>query len=118
MFGHRYCQCNHELVSSLKTDSTVFVLAFAIIMLNTDLFTPNIKPERKMKLDDFVKNLRGEFAGLRAGRCQFYGVRGLPAADGDEIQSRVRIFQLNLLMRPRWWAQGKVTAARADFVGV
>ncbi|XP_043198352.1 IQ motif and SEC7 domain-containing protein 1-like isoform X2 [Amphibalanus amphitrite] len=59
VFGNRYCQCNHELVSSLKTDSTVFVLAFAIIMLNTDLFTPNIKPERKMKLDDFVKNLRG-----------------------------------------------------------
>ena len=62
VFGRRYCQCNHELVSGLKNPDTVFVLSFAIIMLNTDLFTPNIKPERKMKLDDFVKNLRGEFS--------------------------------------------------------
>lgn len=37
----------------------IFVLAFAIIMLNTDLHTPNIKPERRMKLEDFIKNLRG-----------------------------------------------------------
>ncbi|XP_037094726.1 IQ motif and SEC7 domain-containing protein 1-like [Pollicipes pollicipes] len=59
VFGQRYCQCNHEFVASLKTPDTVFVLAFAIIMLNTDLFTPNIKPERKMKLEDFIKNLRG-----------------------------------------------------------
>ncbi|XP_043247429.1 IQ motif and SEC7 domain-containing protein 1-like isoform X1 [Amphibalanus amphitrite] len=58
VFGQRYTQCNHEFVSSLKTPDTVFVLAFAIIMLNTDLFTPNIKPERKMKLEDFIKNLR------------------------------------------------------------
>lgn len=28
-------------------------------MLNTDLHTPNIKPERRMKVDDFIKNLRG-----------------------------------------------------------
>ena len=37
----------------------IFVLAFAIIMLNTDLHTPNMKPERRMTSDDFVKNLRG-----------------------------------------------------------
>ncbi|KAJ8976559.1 hypothetical protein NQ317_014212 [Molorchus minor] len=37
----------------------IFVLAFAIIMLNTDLHTPNIKPERRMKVEDFIKNLRG-----------------------------------------------------------
>ncbi|XP_037091387.1 IQ motif and SEC7 domain-containing protein 2-like [Pollicipes pollicipes] len=59
VFGQRYCQCNHEFVASLKTPDTVFVLAFAIIMLNTDLFTPSIKAERKMKMDDFIKNLRG-----------------------------------------------------------
>lgn len=28
-------------------------------MLNTDLHTPNIKPERRMRLEDFIKNLRG-----------------------------------------------------------
>ena len=38
---------------------TVFVLAFAIIMLNTDLHTPHMKHDRRMKMEDFVKNLRG-----------------------------------------------------------
>jgi len=28
-------------------------------MLNTDLHNANIKPERKMKLNDFIRNLRG-----------------------------------------------------------
>jgi len=30
-------------------------------MLNTDLHNANIKPERKMKLNDFIRNLRGHF---------------------------------------------------------
>jgi len=30
-------------------------------MLNTDLHNVNIKPERKMKLSDFIRNLRGQF---------------------------------------------------------
>jgi IQ motif/SEC7 domain-containing protein len=34
-------------------------MAFAIIMLNTDLHTPNLKADRRMKCDDFIKNLRG-----------------------------------------------------------
>ncbi|XP_044591562.1 IQ motif and SEC7 domain-containing protein 1 isoform X2 [Cotesia glomerata] len=59
VFSTRYCQCNPDVISRLRSPDTVFVLAFAIIMLNTDLHTPNLKPERRMRLDDFVKNLRG-----------------------------------------------------------
>ncbi|XP_078036661.1 brefeldin-resistant Arf-GEF family protein schizo isoform X3 [Augochlora pura] len=59
VFSQRYCQCNHDVVTRLRSPDTVFVLAFAIIMLNTDLHTPNLKPERRMRLEDFVKNLRG-----------------------------------------------------------
>ncbi|XP_054279803.1 IQ motif and SEC7 domain-containing protein 1 isoform X2 [Macrosteles quadrilineatus] len=59
VFSHRYCHCNRDVVARLRNMDTIFVLAFAIIMLNTDLHTPNIKPERRMKLDDFIKNLRG-----------------------------------------------------------
>ncbi|CAB0041630.1 unnamed protein product [Trichogramma brassicae] len=59
VFSQRYCQCNPEVVSRLRSPDTIFVLAFAIIMLNTDLHTPNLKPERRMRLDDFIKNLRG-----------------------------------------------------------
>ncbi|XP_066598251.1 IQ motif and SEC7 domain-containing protein 1 isoform X5 [Prorops nasuta] len=59
VFSQRYCQCNPDVVSRLRSADTVFVLAFAIIMLNTDLHTPNLKPDRRMRLEDFVKNLRG-----------------------------------------------------------
>ncbi|KAF5272843.1 hypothetical protein FQR65_LT00439, partial [Abscondita terminalis] len=59
IFSQRYCQCNADIVARLRSPDTIFVLAFAIIMLNTDLHTPNIKPERRMRLEDFMKNLRG-----------------------------------------------------------
>nr|KAG5711306.1 hypothetical protein BaRGS_006003 [Batillaria attramentaria] len=58
-FADRYCVCNPDQVKNFKSSDTVFLLAFAIIMLNTDLHNSSIKPERKMKLEDFIKNLRG-----------------------------------------------------------
>uniref|UniRef100_A0A3B4G933 IQ motif and Sec7 domain ArfGEF 2 n=1 Tax=Pundamilia nyererei TaxID=303518 RepID=A0A3B4G933_9CICH len=54
----RYCVCNPTLVRQFQNPDTIFILAFAIILLNTDMYSPNVKPERKMKLEDFIKNLR------------------------------------------------------------
>ncbi|XP_059220085.1 IQ motif and SEC7 domain-containing protein 1 isoform X3 [Stomoxys calcitrans] len=59
IFSQRFCQCNQDIVGRLRSSDTIFVLAFAIIMLNTDLHTPNLKPERRMRVEDFIKNLRG-----------------------------------------------------------
>nr|XP_045583689.1 IQ motif and SEC7 domain-containing protein 1-like isoform X4 [Procambarus clarkii] len=59
VFAQRYCQCNRDIVAKLRDPETIFVLAFAIIMLNTDLHTASMKQEKRMKIDDFVKNLRG-----------------------------------------------------------
>ncbi|KAJ8333360.1 hypothetical protein SKAU_G00422560 [Synaphobranchus kaupii] len=42
-----------------RNPDTIFILAFAIILLNTDMYSPNVKPDRKMKHQDFIKNLRG-----------------------------------------------------------
>ena len=83
VFSGRYCQCNRDFLATLHSSDTVFILAFAIILLNTDLHTPNIKvrknlreivfsrnfystkhfliffqPEKRMKLEDFIRNLR------------------------------------------------------------
>uniref|UniRef100_A0A8C5G106 IQ motif and SEC7 domain-containing protein 1-like n=1 Tax=Gouania willdenowi TaxID=441366 RepID=A0A8C5G106_GOUWI len=58
-FSQRYCVCNPVLIRQFQNPDTIFILAFAIILLNTDMYSPNVKPERKMKLDDFIKNLRG-----------------------------------------------------------
>lgn len=56
--------CNPDQLKQFKSEDTIFLLAFAIIMLNTDLHNSNIKPERKMKLEDFIKNLRGKIRTL------------------------------------------------------
>ena len=60
VFAQRYCLCNPDQIKKFQTVDSIFLLAFAIIMLNTDLHNTNIKAERKMKLNDFIKNLRGK----------------------------------------------------------
>ena len=39
-----------------KAADAAYLLSFSIIMLNTDLHNDNIRVDRKMKVDDFVKN--------------------------------------------------------------
>ncbi|CAF0761114.1 unnamed protein product [Rotaria sordida] len=56
VFGQRYSITNPS--SSPSNVDTIFILAFAIIMLNTDLHSRNIKSEKKMRLEQFIKNLR------------------------------------------------------------
>lgn len=59
-FAQRYCVCNPDQVKLFRSHDAVFLLAYAVIMLNTDLHNSNIKPDRKIKLEDFIKNLRGK----------------------------------------------------------
>ncbi|XP_076330258.1 IQ motif and SEC7 domain-containing protein 1-like isoform X2 [Tachypleus tridentatus] len=74
VFSHRFIECNSDIVSKLQNPDTIFVLAFAIIMLNTDLHTPNMKAEKRMKLDDFIKNLRGVDDGNDLDRHMLTGI--------------------------------------------
>ena len=55
-FSHSYWSDNPQLFSS---SDTVYSLAFATIMLNTDLHNPNIGNRGKMTLEEFIKNNRG-----------------------------------------------------------
>ncbi|XP_046724993.1 IQ motif and Sec7 domain ArfGEF 1a isoform X3 [Silurus meridionalis] len=73
-FSQRYCICNPTVVRQFRNPDTIFILAFAIILLNTDMYSPNVKPERKMKLEDFVKNLRGVDDGEDIPRDMLIGI--------------------------------------------
>ena len=55
-FASRYHEMNPGVF--LNAD-TAFVLAFSIIMLNTDLHNQSITPDKKMTLEQFVRNNRG-----------------------------------------------------------
>ncbi|XP_027056164.1 IQ motif and SEC7 domain-containing protein 1-like isoform X2 [Pocillopora damicornis] len=54
-FATQYVACNH--VNEKGAVDTILILAFAIVMLNTDLHSPNVK--RRMTEADFINNLRG-----------------------------------------------------------
>ncbi|KAJ4368168.1 GDP/GTP exchange factor for ARF [Neocucurbitaria cava] len=41
----------------------IFVLTYAVIMLNTDQHNPNLRGNKRMQLEDFAKNLRGVNGG-------------------------------------------------------
>ncbi|XP_071810285.1 uncharacterized protein [Asterias amurensis] len=58
-FAQRYCICNGDVARMFWKPDTIFILAFAIIMLNTDLHSPNQKTERRMKIHEFIRNLSG-----------------------------------------------------------
>lgn len=55
-FAQKFTAQNPSVFSSADT---AFILAFSVIMLNTDLHNPSIKPERRMTLENFVGTLRG-----------------------------------------------------------
>jgi len=63
-----------ENAAEIKSSDAVHVLSFSIIMLNTDLHSPNLKvrsypchrrflpftlPQKRMTLEDYQRNLRG-----------------------------------------------------------
>jgi cytohesin len=52
---HYFLQNPNIFLSS----DTAYVLSFSLIMLNTDLHNQSIIPEKKMTLDQFIKNNRG-----------------------------------------------------------
>ncbi|KAM9824246.1 IQ motif and SEC7 domain-containing protein 3 [Neosynchiropus ocellatus] len=73
-FSQRYCMCNPDVVQQFHNPDTIFILAFAIILLNTDMYSPNIKPDRKMLLEDFIRNLRGVDDGADIPRDIVVGI--------------------------------------------
>lgn len=55
-FAERFTRQNLDVFPSADT---AFILGFSVIMLNTDLHNPNIKPERRMTLESFIRNNKG-----------------------------------------------------------
>lgn len=50
---------NKAQPEGIANKDAIFVLTYAVIMLNTDQHNPNLKGSKRMQLEDFAKNLRG-----------------------------------------------------------
>jgi brefeldin A-resistance guanine nucleotide exchange factor 1 len=51
-----YSDGNHDNVAN---QDSIYILTYAIIMLNTDLHSPNVKPQKRMTIEQFGRQLRG-----------------------------------------------------------
>ncbi|CAB9499510.1 inhibited guanine nucleotide-exchange protein 1 [Seminavis robusta] len=70
-FAERYTDQNQDIFPSADV---AFILAFSIIMLNTDLHNPAIKEERRMTRDGFIRNNRGICDGQDLPDEFLYGI--------------------------------------------
>ncbi|KAF4584253.1 Sec7 domain-containing protein [Ophiocordyceps camponoti-floridani] len=60
-FSEKYCRCS--TLDEVANADAVFILTYAIIILNTDQHNPNLKASKRMTFDDFSRNLRGQNNG-------------------------------------------------------
>ena len=61
VFSEKYCV--NSTPEDVADKDSVYVLTYAIVMLNTDQHNPNLKAQNRMALGDFSKNLRGVNGG-------------------------------------------------------
>lgn len=60
-FSEKYCASS--VPEGVANKDSVFILTYAIIMLNTDQHNPTIKNQARMAFADFSRNLRGQNGG-------------------------------------------------------
>lgn len=101
VFSHRYARCNPDVVAKLASPDTLFVLAFSVVLLNTDLHTPSVKADKRMKLEDYVRNLRGVDEGRDLDRDMLAGIyeriKAHPFRPGSDHVSQVLKVQQSIV---------------------
>ncbi|MDA4133369.1 MAG: hypothetical protein OK454_09655, partial [Thaumarchaeota archaeon] len=60
-FSEKYCA--NATPEGVADKDAVFILTYAIILLNTDQHNPNVKGIKRMTVTDFARNLRGQNGG-------------------------------------------------------
>lgn len=60
-FAEKYCA--GVMPEDVADKDAVYILTYAIIMLNTDQHNPNVKNVKRMTVTDFARNLRGQNGG-------------------------------------------------------
>lgn len=60
-FSAKYC--SGDASKDVANKDAVFILTYAIILLNTDQHNPNVKSMKRMTFEDFSRNLRGQNNG-------------------------------------------------------
>ena len=65
---------SHAAAQSIADQDAIYVLTYAIIMLNTDQHNPNVKGPNRMTFEAFSRNLRGVNGGKDFDRDYLYSI--------------------------------------------
>jgi hypothetical protein len=91
-FAERYTNQNPTV---FPTADAAFILAFSIIMLNTDLHNPAIKEDRRMTKEGFIRNNRGICDGLDLPEELLYSIfdriKSDPISLKEDDEARKRV---------------------------
>lgn len=97
-FAERFTRQNLDVFPSADT---AFILAFSTIMLNTDLHSPNIKEEKKMTMDSFIRNNRGIADGADLPKEYLAGIynriKACPFSLKEDDEARERAKEAEML---------------------
>ena len=100
VFGKRFNKCNPSFASKLKCQESIVTLAFAIMLLNTDLHTPNLKADRKMLEKEFMNNLKladdGHDFDHKLLKSVYKGIKKQPFSSGLDHVAQTNLLQANL----------------------
>ena len=77
-FAERFCLDNPNV---FRNADAAFVLVYSIIMLNTDLHNSSIKEEKKISLEEYIRNCRGINDGEDFDRAFLKNIYGQIKAD-------------------------------------
>lgn len=115
-FGRRYLKCNPGFSAKLKCQDSIVTLAFAVMLLNTDLHTPNLKAAKKMDSGDFCRNLAGVDGGRdfdqRLLRSIYRSVKRQEFVGGPDHVAQTQAIQRSLVLS----AQGSGKLPLANLV--
>ncbi|RNA17867.1 IQ motif and Sec7 domain-containing, partial [Brachionus plicatilis] len=75
-FSIRFIECNKLVCKNMFNcaEKTIEVFAYAVILLNTSIHNPNVKPSEKMKFEQFVKMTKGIDNGSDIDEDYLHGV--------------------------------------------
>ena len=103
MFSTRYIECNKLECKNMfnRAEDTLDVLAYAIILLNTSIHNPNVKPNEKMKFEQFLKMTKGIDNGFDIDKDYLQGlydrVKHNEFKPGKDHTNSVMDFEKNLV---------------------
>jgi len=100
VFGKRFNKCNPSFASKLKCQESIVTLAFAIMLLNTDLHAANLKADRKMLEKEFMNNLKqaddGNDFDHKLLKSVYKGIKKQPFSSGLDHVAQTNLLQGNL----------------------